>query len=129
MKLYSRNQLLFFSVISAVVTAIVIISAGLLGFVQTPNGENRKIPETLLFEQIPPAANPDIMPVQAAGDYTEDELENITVYERLNEGVVNITTETIAYSWFFDPVPQEGGDRFRFDYRCRWLCTHQQSRS
>jgi S1-C subfamily serine protease len=41
--------------------------------------------------------------------YTEDERENITVYEQLNEAVVNITTETVTINWFLEPVPQEGG--------------------
>jgi S1-C subfamily serine protease len=40
--------------------------------------------------------------------YTEDERENISVYERLNSAVVNITTETMAINWFLEPVPQEG---------------------
>jgi S1-C subfamily serine protease len=41
--------------------------------------------------------------------YTEDERENITVYEQFNQAVVNITTETVAINWFLEPVPQEGG--------------------
>ncbi|GAB1455454.1 hypothetical protein MASR2M48_07610 [Spirochaetota bacterium] len=38
-----------------------------------------------------------------------DEKENISVYERLNSGVVNITTEVVAINWFLEPVPKEGG--------------------
>jgi S1-C subfamily serine protease len=41
--------------------------------------------------------------------FTEDEKENISIYEQLNEAVVNITTETVAINWFLEPVPQEGG--------------------
>ena len=41
--------------------------------------------------------------------YTRDELQNITVYEKCNEAVVNITTEVMAYNWFLEPVPQSGG--------------------
>jgi S1-C subfamily serine protease len=40
--------------------------------------------------------------------YSESERENITIYERLNSAVVNITTETMAINWFLEPVPQEG---------------------
>jgi S1-C subfamily serine protease len=47
--------------------------------------------------------------VQLATEYNQDERENIDVYERLNEGVVNITTEVVAINWFMEPVPQEGG--------------------
>jgi S1-C subfamily serine protease len=41
--------------------------------------------------------------------YNEDERQNISIYEELNSGVVNITTETMAYNWFLEPVPREGG--------------------
>jgi S1-C subfamily serine protease len=41
--------------------------------------------------------------------YTNEEQENISIYERLNPAVVNITTETMAINWFLEPVPQEGG--------------------
>jgi S1-C subfamily serine protease len=41
--------------------------------------------------------------------YTQGERENISIYEQLNEAVVNITTETVAINWFLEPVPQEGG--------------------
>jgi S1-C subfamily serine protease len=41
-------------------------------------------------------------------EYTQDELENITVYDRYNEAVVNITTEVVGYNWFLEPVPQKG---------------------
>ena len=41
--------------------------------------------------------------------YTVDEGENISVYERNNESVVNITTEVVSVNWFMEPVPQSGG--------------------
>ncbi len=44
-----------------------------------------------------------------AAQYTQDEIQNITVYELANEAVVNITTETVGVNWFLEPVPQEGG--------------------
>jgi S1-C subfamily serine protease len=50
-----------------------------------------------------PVNDPELAP------FTEDERENIAVYERFNEGVVNITTETMAINWFLEPVPQDGG--------------------
>jgi S1-C subfamily serine protease len=51
-----------------------------------------------------PAVNTaDVLP------YTNEEQENISIYERLNPAVVNITTETMAINWFLEPVPQEGG--------------------
>ncbi len=41
--------------------------------------------------------------------YTQDELQNISVYEKCNEAVVNINTQVMAVNWFLEPVPQEGG--------------------
>jgi len=41
--------------------------------------------------------------------YTQDETQNITVYQKANEAVVNITTEIVGINWFLEPVPQEGG--------------------
>lgn len=46
--------------------------------------------------------------------YTQEERQNISVYEKANEAVVNITTETVGFNWFLDPIPMEGGlDRVR----------------
>lgn len=41
--------------------------------------------------------------------YTQDELQNISVYEKCNEAVVNINMQVMAVNWFLEPVPQEGG--------------------
>jgi S1-C subfamily serine protease len=52
--------------------------------------------------------DPALRLVQEGSRYSADELENIRVYEQRNEGVVNITTETVTYNWFLEPVPREG---------------------
>lgn len=39
---------------------------------------------------------------------TEDERDTISVYEERNNAVVNVNTETVAYNWFLEPIPQEG---------------------
>lgn len=44
-----------------------------------------------------------------AETYTQDEIQNISVYEKCNEAVVNISTQVMAYDWFFNAVPQESG--------------------
>ena len=41
--------------------------------------------------------------------YDAEEKTNITVYDNTNRAVVNISTEVIAYDWFFDAVPQQKG--------------------
>jgi S1-C subfamily serine protease len=56
-----------------------------------------------------PYVNPLLVNTADLIPFTEDERENISVYEQLNEAVVNITTETVAINWFLEPVPQEGG--------------------
>jgi S1-C subfamily serine protease len=40
---------------------------------------------------------------------TDDEKNNIDVYQRYGQGVVNITTTTLAYDFFLRPVPMESG--------------------
>ncbi len=42
-------------------------------------------------------------------NYTQDEIQNINVYEKCNEAVVNISTQVMAYDWFFNAVPQDSG--------------------
>lgn len=51
----------------------------------------------------------DLRNINENSTYTEEELENIKIYETLNTAVVNITTEILAWNWFFEQVPQEGG--------------------
>jgi S1-C subfamily serine protease len=51
----------------------------------------------------------DAMVIPASnGALGADETENIEVYQNRNEGVVNITTETVTYNWFLEPVPRQG---------------------
>jgi len=45
----------------------------------------------------------------ASSTYTQDELQNINVYENCNEAVVNINTKITAYDWFLEPYVQDGG--------------------
>ena len=41
--------------------------------------------------------------------YTQDEQQNIFVYEKCNEAVVNITTQVMGVNWFLEPIVQDGG--------------------
>lgn len=41
--------------------------------------------------------------------YTQDELQNISVYEKCQDAVVNITTEVMSVNWFLEPIPTDGG--------------------
>jgi S1-C subfamily serine protease len=56
--------------------------------------------------------------VSAAQDpgFGSDELNNIQIYREVSPSVVNITTETVEYDFFFMPVPQQGsGSGFIID--------------
>lgn len=41
--------------------------------------------------------------------YSQEEVQNIYVYEMCNEAVVNITTKVMNYNWFLEPYVQDGG--------------------
>lgn len=43
-----------------------------------------------------------------AGPLSQDELENIEIYRRVSPGVVNITSTTLGFDFFFSAVPQQG---------------------
>src|SRR5262245_48116534 len=45
----------------------------------------------------------------AAGGALDEEKNNIDIYQRYSNGVVNITTTTLTYDFFFRPVPTESG--------------------
>ena len=55
------------------------------------------------------ASSPLSMPAAAApAGLSDDERNNIDVYQKYSPGVVNITTVTVAYDFFYRPVPQSG---------------------
>ena len=113
MKLYSKHQ------VGAFVVAAVVITAG--AFASTLYIKKNLRAEEPVTEVkadsvgILPESNFELqesfVPFPAAldsGDYTQDEIQNISVYENCNEAVVNITTQTMGINWFLEPVPQEG---------------------
>jgi S1-C subfamily serine protease len=120
MKLYSRGQVIFFSVLSVLI--VVMFAVG-IGFFRVPlkagdtvqaqdpdqTAKNAEMDPLSLQLRQSPYTNPLLTKTAELVTYTEDERENILVYEQLNEAVVNITTETVAINWFLEPVPQEGG--------------------
>jgi len=51
-----------------------------------------------------------VMPTAtSSSQYTQDEEQNIFVYDKCNEAVVNITTQVMGINWFLEPVVQDGG--------------------
>ena len=52
---------------------------------------------------------PAVIPVSDTIAYTQEEIQNITVYEKCSDAVVNINTQVVAYDWFLEPYVQDGG--------------------
>jgi len=115
MKLYSRGQVLFFSLLSALIVVLFAFGFGFIkpllpksnsnnaegANIHVQNGEEQNEFKLMQSEHI--ALNTaDLV------GFSESERENISIYDRLNSAVVNITTETMAINWFLEPVPQEG---------------------
>lgn len=52
---------------------------------------------------------PAVIPVSDTVAFTQEEIQNITVYEKCSDAVVNINTQVVAYDWFLEPYVQDGG--------------------
>ena len=50
-----------------------------------------------------------VRPVSNDINYTQDELQNISVYDACNGAVVNINTKVTAINWFLEPIVEDGG--------------------
>ena len=114
MKLYSRGQLFFYCLASSLIVVLFLIGFGIIEFdsgkrgkeeVASLNSAERE--EDFVYQTGISYSN--IISVNDSSRYTEDELENIKVYQTLNEAVVNISIEVVTLNWFLEPVPREGG--------------------
>jgi len=110
MKLYSRGQVIFFSSLSAFAAALIALGIGVLHFSgrNVPAAEAAR-PALDLVRELNQVAVPLQVNTAELAAFTEGERTNIAIYEQLNAGVVNITTETVAINWFLEPVPRAGG--------------------
>jgi len=117
MKLYSRRQLFVISVATGAIAILLAVGFGVINV----NPSTEQSEETVAvpaaeqaFEYQTSTSDPALagessaIPVTNGNEYTENEAENIRIYEQRQEGVVNITTETVSYNWFLEPVPREG---------------------
>jgi S1-C subfamily serine protease len=58
----------------------------------------------------------ELTEAEAAPAYDAEELNNIGIYKRVQPSVVNITSKSLVYNFFFEPVPQQGqGSGFILD--------------
>ena len=68
----------------------------------------------------PPASRAAFQPAPASPlsnrSLSDEEAVNIRIYETLSPGVVNLTSTTVEWNFFFDPVPRQGvGSGFMID--------------
>ncbi len=120
MKLYSKHHLVITSLISITAGAIIALSVQNATFPAKDNAEEKKI-ETEESEPISQSTSlKSVMSGEKADEsdnsdnainvavtssaYTQDEAQNVSVYEKCNEAVVNITTQTMSYDWFYQPL-------------------------
>jgi S1-C subfamily serine protease len=121
MRLYSRGQLILVGLGSVALAFLVAFG---LGAIRAPShvagaaAGSAVEAQTLVPQGNDSATSPSAQPLASkdlrladsvGSEYSIDERENIDVYEKFNQGVVNITTEIVAINWFYEPVPQEGG--------------------
>jgi S1-C subfamily serine protease len=126
-KLYSKQQVIFAAVCSALIVFLGAVGFGFIRFsgkekkeVVTFIAESAETEQVQSFvlhqsadrtsaEQNTAVKTDQLYAADTVQGYTQDELQNIFVYDKCNEAVVNITTEIMAINWFLEPVPQEGG--------------------
>ncbi|MFA7566913.1 MAG: trypsin-like peptidase domain-containing protein [Alkalispirochaeta sp.] len=96
---------------SVLIVTVLLVAAAFGGwYLRGISGRSAQITPTAgILERTPTSELHTPVPVElSAGGLTEDEHDTIRVYEERNQAVVNINTETVAYNWFLEPVPQEG---------------------
>ncbi len=127
MRLYSKAQIGLVIVVSVTLTALSI--AGIVFVLDRSDQNQSTMAVASKIAQdgdeavyIPEITSPGIQDDKTASlslqvanstlsmsSYSADEIENITIYEKYNESVVNINTEVLGINWFLEPVPQSGG--------------------
>lgn len=113
MKLYSKKQLVTYSISTGILAAVAVSVVFTFFKNDSPKKSGKEISaveknQSELKEEIPQTF--EAFPVAAEnGSYTQDESQNISVYEKCNEAVVNITTKVMGYNWFYEPIVTESG--------------------
>ena len=112
MKLYSQKTLF----LSVAATAFLVCLATIKFTSRNSNNfsedtvteesdSSSQISEDLILE----TNTPVLMIDDSSARFTLDEQQNISVYEKCNEAVVNITTQVMGYNWFYEPVYTSSG--------------------
>ena len=120
MKLYTSGQVVRAVLFSIAGTAI--LTGGILFFRDGKNTQISNNSKTEYSETLATSEEKNIVSLEKSDDsssaslavatvsgYSQDEWQNINVYEKCNEAVVNINTKETAYTWFLEPFVQDGG--------------------
>ncbi len=122
MKLYSKQQMIK-TTVTGLFAGAVVASAGFYISNSISSKKNQVAQNTQSTQEIQPAESEEVNFIErtleekkgvtqtstSTSEYTQDEEQNIFVYEKCNEAVVNITTQVMGVNWFLEPVVQEGG--------------------
>lgn len=107
----SDKRILKASFFSTLILLVVITLSGIIDY----NYKNRPLIDTDIKEEIK-ISNYDfsdrektVKTIAHRSELSNEELNNMDIYKRLNKAVVNITTKTLSYNWAFEVVPKESG--------------------
>ena len=123
MKLYSKTQLLCAAIGAAVLAAAVAVfidrnfssfASLAVSRTQEENLSSEKIDFNNRTEEETPSIFEDtgvlpVRPIADASRFTESEQQNIGVYDKCAESVVNISTKIAGINWFLEPTVEDGG--------------------
>ena len=117
MKLYSKHHI----VTSIIISSLITLTATAIICTKIFNVKNSKNQEKAIFSVQTESGTENSLKTNEASDipsipvtnpiskYTADEMQNINVYEKCNEAVVNINTQVVGVNWFLEPVVESGG--------------------
>lgn len=117
MKLYTKSQLIIFTLAGIVFTAAVSTSVSLSLVNKSKNTDKEisvsetteKQEEEVSFDFQNSDSTDYAISVSTDTAYTLDEKQNISVYEKCSPAVVNINTQVTGVNWFLEPIVQDGG--------------------
>ncbi|MBQ0039222.1 MAG: trypsin-like peptidase domain-containing protein [Treponema sp.] len=116
MRLYSRKQTIIYCAITALIAGSITAVCTLLikGNINRQKQQAEYKEASVVPAETSPMEVSDGLELETntpaltvatnSNQYTQDEMQNISVYEKCNEAVVNITTQTMGYNWFLEPV-------------------------
>ena len=121
MRLYSRGQVFLISLSSVIIIAALALGFGLLrlpGMTQPESSSVESIPAPVDFELSTNNTPPEeVQPVNWEDRFSSEELENIRIYETVNEGGSQHIHRNPPSQLVPGTHPFRGGYRFGIDHR------------